>query len=118
RLNLDHHITTEPFGDINYVDPHAASVGILAFKIIRGLGHALSRDAAECIYASILADTGAFRYSSTDPECLRVGAELIEAGGEPWGMTVRGYEQQAIARSEPRDALLSTPATPRNPAHH
>ena len=24
-LNLDHHITTEPFGDLNYVDPAAAS---------------------------------------------------------------------------------------------
>src|SRR5207302_150646 len=28
-VNLDHHITTEPFGDVNYVDPHAAAVGIL-----------------------------------------------------------------------------------------
>jgi len=57
-LNLDHHITTEPFGDVNYVDPEAASVGILAYKIIRQLGTPLSKDAAECIYASILADTG------------------------------------------------------------
>jgi len=97
-LNLDHHVTTEPFGDVNYVDPEAASVGILAYKIIKGLGAPLSRDAAECIYASILADTGCFRYSSTDPECLRIAAELIEAGVEPWEMTVRVYEQQPLAR--------------------
>ena len=82
-VNLDHHITTEPFGDLNYVDPDAASVGILAYKIIRGLGHPLSRDAAECIYASILADTGCFRYSSTDPECLRIAAEVAQALGSP-----------------------------------
>jgi phosphoesterase RecJ-like protein len=97
-LNLDHHITTEPFGDLNYVDPAAASVGILAYKIINGLEHPLSRDAAECIYASILADTGCFRYSSTDPECLRVAAELLEAGVDPWEMTVRVYEMQPLAR--------------------
>ena len=107
-LNLDHHITTEPFGDVNYVDPHAASVGILAFKIIRGLGHAVSRDAAECIYASILADTGSFRYSSTDPECMRIAAELIEAGVEPWEMTVRVYEQQPLARMKLLADVLST----------
>ena len=107
-LNLDHHITTEPFGDVNYVDPHAASVGILAYKIIRGLGHTVSRDAAECIYASILADTGCFRYSSTDPECLRVAAELIEAGVEPWEMTVRVYEQQPLARMKLLAEVLST----------
>jgi len=107
-LNLDHHITTEPFGDVNYVDPQAASVGILAYKIIQGLGHALSREAAECIYASILADTGCFRYSSTDPECMRIAAELIEAGVEPWEMTVRVYEQQPLARMKLLADVLGT----------
>jgi phosphoesterase RecJ-like protein len=107
-INLDHHVTTEPFGDINYVDPQAASVGILAYKIIRGLGHAVSRDAAECIYASILADTGCFRYSSTDPECMRIAAELIEAGVEPWEMTVRVYEQQPLARMKLLADVLGT----------
>ena len=107
-LNLDHHITTEPFGDVNYVDPEAASVGILAYKIIRQLGSPLSKDAAECIYASILADTGCFRYSSTDPECLRIAAELVEAGVEPWEMTVRVYEQQPLARMRLLADVLST----------
>ncbi len=107
-INLDHHITTEPFGDINYVDPHAASVGILAYKIMKGLGAPLSRDAAECIYASILADTGCFRYSSTDPECLRIAAELLEAGVDPWEMTVRVYEQQPLARMRLLADVLGT----------
>ena len=107
-LNLDHHITTEAFGDVNYVDPHAASVGILAYKIIKGLGAPLSRDAAECIYASILADTGCFRYSSTDPECLRIAAELLEAGVDPWEMTVRVYEQQPLARMRLLADVLDT----------
>ena len=107
-LNLDHHVTTEPFGDVNYVDPHAASVGILAYKIIKELGAPLSRDAAECIYASILADTGCFRYSSTDPECLRIAAELLEAGVDPWEMTVRVYEQQPLARMRLLADVLST----------
>jgi phosphoesterase RecJ-like protein len=107
-VNLDHHMTTEPFGDVNYVDPAAASVGILAYKIIRGLGQPLSKDAAECIYASILADTGSFRYSSTDPECLRIAAELIEAGVEPGEMTVRVYEMQPLARMRLLAEVLGT----------
>ena len=107
-INLDHHITTQPFGDVNYVDPEAASVGILAYKIIKGLGHPISRDAAECIYASILADTGSFRYSSTDPECLRIAAELLELGVDPWEMTVRVYEQQPLARMKLLAEVLGT----------
>jgi len=90
------------------VTSNAASVGILAYKIIRGLGHPLSRDAAECIYASILADTGSFRYSSTDPECFRVAAELLEAGVDPWEMTVRVYEQQPLARMRLLADVLKT----------
>ena len=107
-MNLDHHITTEPFGDVNYVDPAAASVGILAWKILRGLGHAITPRVAECIYASILADTGSFRYSSTDPECLRVAAELLECGVDPWEMTVRVYEQQPLARMRLLADVLGT----------
>jgi phosphoesterase RecJ-like protein len=107
-VNLDHHVTTEPFGDVNYVDPEAASVGILAYKIIRGLGHPISRESAICIYASILADTGSFRYSSTDPECLRVAAELLELGVDPWEMTVRVYEQQPLARMRLLAEVLAT----------
>ena len=107
-INLDHHVTTQPFGDLNYVDPEAAAVGVLAFKIIAGLGHPLSHDAAECIYASILADTGCFRYSSTDPECLRIAAALLEAGVDPWEMTVRVYEQQPLARMKLLAEVLGT----------
>ncbi len=107
-INLDHHLTTQPFGDLNYVDPEAASVGVLVFKIIAGLGHPLSHDAAECIYASILADTGCFRYSSTDAECLRIAAALLEAGVDPWEMTVRVYEQQPLARMKLLAEVLGT----------
>jgi phosphoesterase RecJ-like protein len=107
-INLDHHITSEPFGDLNYVDPAAASVGVLAWKIIRGLGHTISRDTAECIYASILADTGGFKYSSTDPECLRIAAELLEAGVDPWEMTTRVYEREPLARMKLLAEVLGT----------
>ncbi len=107
-INLDHHLTTEPFGEVNYVDPAAAAVGVLVYKIIQGLGHKVSLQSAECIYASILADTGCFKYASTDPECLRIAAELLEAGVDPWEMTVRVYEQQPLARMKLLAEVLGT----------
>ena len=107
-VNLDHHVTTEPFGDLNCVDPEAAAVGVLAYRIIRALGHPISRDATECIYASILADTGSFRYSSTDPESLRIAADLLERGVDPWEMTVRIYEQQPLSRMKLLAEVLAT----------
>src|SRR5262249_4866724 len=81
---------------------------VLVYKIVRALGQRLSADAAACIYASILADTGSFRYSSTDPECLRIAAELLEAGGGPWEKTGRADEQQAGARRRRLAEVLGT----------
>lgn len=107
-VNLDHHATTEPFGDVNYVDPAAAAVGVLVYKVIRGLGHAPSAESAQGIYASILTDTGSFRYSSTDPEALRIAAELVAAGVSPWEMASRIYEQQPLARVRLLAEVLQT----------
>ncbi len=110
-INLDHHLTTDPFGDINYVDPAAAAVGVLVFKIIAGLGHPLSANAAAGLYASILTDTGCFKYSSTDPECMRISAALLEAGVDPWEMASRIYESQPLARVKLLGEVLGTLAT-------
>ena len=51
---------------IRYMLVGATARDLLLYHVF---GHAVTRDTAECIYASILADTGCFRYSSTDPEC-------------------------------------------------
>lgn len=107
-VNLDHHLTTDPFGDVNYVDPHAAAVGVLVYKLIHALGGTVSRDAAIGIYVSILTDTGSFKYSSTDPECLRIAAELVAAGVSPWDVYSRIYEQQPLARLKLLADVLTT----------
>src|SRR5260370_713809 len=96
------------FGSMESVDPPAAAVGIVGCKIIMALGQSISADAARCIYASILADTGFCRYSSSDPECRRVAAELLEAGVDPWEMTVRVFEQQPLARMRLLAEVLET----------
>src|SRR5437868_14680264 len=37
-LNLDHHITTEPFCDMYYVDPQAGFRGVIGFETIPSTG--------------------------------------------------------------------------------
>jgi len=83
-VNVDHHLTSDGFGDLNYVDPAAAAAGVLVARLLRDLGHRLTSDVATALYASVLTDTGSFRYSSTDPEALRLAADLVEAGADPW----------------------------------
>jgi len=112
-LNIDHHLTSDDFGDVNLVDAHAAAVGVLVLRIVEGLGHALSKDAAVAIYTSILTDTGSFRYSSTNPEALQAAAKCVAAGADPWTVSSAIYEQNPVERLRLlRDVLGSLHVSP------
>lgn len=80
RINIDHHISNEGFGEINLVDPAAASSSELAFELITRMGGKPNPDEATCLYTGIVTDTGRFQYASTSPTTLRAAAELREIG--------------------------------------
>lgn len=85
-LNIDHHASNNNFGIINVVDTGASSTSELVvdlFDVWKGtleVGVDMPKEAAECLLAGILGDTGAFRYRSTTAETLEKSAELIRAG--------------------------------------
>lgn len=95
-------------GDLAWIDPSAAAVGVMVWRLLGALDHPVSPEAALGIYASILTDTGSFRYDSTDPECLRVTGELIAAGVRPWEIASRIYESQPAARVRLLASVLAT----------
>lgn len=107
-LNLDHHLTSDDFGDLNYVDADAASVGVLIHRILGALGHPISTHVARALYVSVLTDTGSFRYSSTNPEAFRVAADLVAAGADPWDISSAIYEQQPVERLRLLREVLGT----------
>jgi phosphoesterase RecJ-like protein len=73
---IDHHRTNPGFGTIVVLDPEASSTAELVFRLVERMGGELPDDAAACLYAGILTDTGRFQYEATSPETLRVAAEL------------------------------------------
>lgn len=82
-VNIDHHMGNTNFADINIVDPKAAAVGIQIFKLMKGLGWEINKEVADCIYVSIITDTGSFRYSNTTSEVHTIAAELLDIGVDP-----------------------------------
>lgn len=95
---LDHHPVGVPFGDLFVCDPGAASVGVLVARLARLLGWRIDRQAATGIYVSLLSDTGGFRYASTSAEALRLAADLVDTGVDPWDMAERLYERASMGR--------------------
>lgn len=80
RINIDHHVSNDRFGDVNLVDPEAASSSELAYELVRRMGGVPDRDEATCFYTGIVTDTGRFQYSSTSAGTLRAAADLRELG--------------------------------------
>ena len=87
-----------PPGDVAYVDLTAAAVGEQIAQVLDAMGHKLTPEVARCLYASLLADTGGFRYGNTSARAFRLAARLVEIGVDPWEMTERIYESQDEAR--------------------
>jgi bifunctional oligoribonuclease and PAP phosphatase NrnA len=77
-LNIDHHISNEFFGNLNWVDGKASAAGEIVWRLLKELPVEINSEMAEGIYTAIATDTGGFRYSNTRPESLRIAAELME----------------------------------------
>lgn len=79
-INIDHHLTNDLFGHINYVDSNASSVGEIIYQLLKINGFEVSKNTAICLYTSIIDDTGGFKYSNTTSITLSIAGDLINTG--------------------------------------
>jgi bifunctional oligoribonuclease and PAP phosphatase NrnA len=77
---LDHHVSNERYGSINVIVPDAAATAVVVHSLIAELGLPLNRDAAVCLYAALVCDTGRFQYETTTPAVFELAAELVAFG--------------------------------------
>ena len=75
---IDHHRSNDGLGTIPLIDPEASSTCEIVFRLTRQMGGDLPDEAAMCLYAGLITDTGRFQYQAVRPETLRVAAELRE----------------------------------------
>ena len=79
-VNIDHHATTDHFGDYNLVETDASSTSEIIYRLIRHHGTPIGKERALCLYTGIMFDTGCFRYSNSTPMAHHVAADLIKEG--------------------------------------
>ena len=91
-VNIDHHVSNQRFADINWVDPKAAAVGEMIYRLYRAFRIQPTREEALCLYVSIVTDTGSFKYMSTTPEVHRIASDLIARGVSPLQVSQDLYE--------------------------
>lgn len=94
---IDHHITNEPFGDLNLVDTDAASTAEIVFALVRALNVPLSYDIAQALLTGIVTDTMAFRTSATTADTLEKATELLRDGASIPEIIDRVYNRRSYA---------------------
>ena len=106
-LVLDHHASNDHFGTINVIDPDAAATAVLVHRLVVEMGLPLTRDAAICLYAGIVCDTGRFQYDTTTTEVFDIARELV-AYDIPIARLNRSlFEEHRFAYLRMMGALLS-----------
>ena len=82
-IMIDHHLSTEGFGDIRVNDPTAGAAAQLCYALIVELGWEVTPEVAMALHVGMVTDTGRFQYSNTTSEVLEVAAALVDAGAVP-----------------------------------
>lgn len=95
-INIDHHISNDRFGDINLVDPEAASSSELAYELVKRMGGVPDTEEATVLYTGIVTDTGRFQFANTTPQTLRTAAELRETGVDHSFIATQVYESTSF----------------------
>lgn len=106
-LNIDHHPTNTRYGTVQLVVPEAAATAQLVYYLAFALDVAVDEPLATCLYTGILTDTGGFRYSNTNPEVMRIAAELLVAGADPGRLAEQFLERMSAAQLQLLQRALS-----------
>lgn len=77
-LNIDHHISNQKFGKVNWIEPYASSCSEMIYKLYKAMRVPLDKEAAILLYTGILTDTGSFRYSTTSSFTHQAVSELLK----------------------------------------
>jgi phosphoesterase RecJ-like protein len=75
---IDHHVSNTRFGSLHLVDAGAAASAVVTARLIGALGLPLNHDAAVCLYAGLVCDTGRFQYESTGIEAFELARSLLD----------------------------------------
>jgi bifunctional oligoribonuclease and PAP phosphatase NrnA len=96
-LNIDHHLGNQHYGQVNWVDTAAPSVGEMVYRLARSLNVTMTEDAANLLYLTIVTDTGGFRHSNATDVAFEACAELLRDGARPELVTRWIYENKPVA---------------------
>ena len=107
-VNIDHHPGNGFFGTYNYVVTSASAVGEQVYDLLKALKIKFDKNIAECIYTSILTDTGSFAYSNTTKRTHEVVVDLLKYDINPTEIYQNVYEVSSLGKIQLLGATINS----------
>lgn len=79
-LNIDHHLSNDKYGYINYVDTTASSTSEIIYDLLTTMKIEVTESIAKTLYSGIVTDTGSFRFSNATKKTHNIAGELVSSG--------------------------------------
>jgi bifunctional oligoribonuclease and PAP phosphatase NrnA len=98
QINIDHHISGQEFADLNWIDHQAVSAGEMVYRLAQAAGARLTPQMAECLYITVLTDTGGFCYGTIRESTFALARELVLAGADPVAIAQQVYFSAPVSK--------------------
>ena len=97
-INIDHHISNTKYGDINIIDPKAASSSQVVYNMLKTNNIEMPQESAVCIYTALVTDTGSFQYESVNEKVFEMAADLVKCGVKPDFVAKMLFQRDRLSR--------------------
>lgn len=95
-INIDHHVSNNRFGHINWVEPRASSACEMIYDLFKALRMKINRAEAILLYTGIMTDTGAFKFANTTSKTHQAAADLLKNNLDIYQIHRRIYETMSF----------------------
>lgn len=107
-INIDHHISNECFGVVNWVAEGMCATGEMVLTFLQEMDVDITPDIATALYVAIVTDTGRFTHSNTTPAALRAAAFLMERGARHEEISKNVYNTNSFNLIQLHAQVLNT----------
>ncbi|MDQ3813080.1 MAG: bifunctional oligoribonuclease/PAP phosphatase NrnA, partial [Armatimonadota bacterium] len=96
KVLIDHHRTSQPIFDVNWIDPALPATALMAYQLLQRLSITFTADIAQCLLCGLSTDTGNFRFPNTTPEALYAAGDLVKHGADPAVIAFKLFDERSF----------------------
>ena len=100
RILIDHHRTSTPIFNINWLDPTKPATAQMIYELLVALPLPITPEMATGLLTGLSCDTGHFRFPNTTPDCLRAAAHLIELGADNALVAFKQFDERSFSSNK------------------